>query len=119
MDARGLVLKITPSQHHASASLDEAGGELLLCALLNRFTQPDELVHPPIRFDARVPFEIVERRGADGAGNNLALIEHRELNNHSIEVVAQNLTLLERHCNPSVLKNYGTPGGHARGAGRG
>jgi hypothetical protein len=92
----------------------------LLSALLDHGTQPNELVHPSIRFDARVSFEIVERRGADGARNNLALIEHSELNDHSIEVVAQNLTLLQRHCNSSVLKrlDYAMPGSHARGAGR-
>jgi hypothetical protein len=98
------VLKISSSQHDASARLDESGGELLLSALLDHGTQPNELVHPPIRFDARASFEIVERRGADGALNDLALIEHGELNNHSIEVVAQNLTLLKRHCKSSVLK---------------
>lgn len=73
-------------------------------ALLDHGTQPNELVHPSIRFDARASFETVERRGADGARNNLALIEHGELNDHSIEVVAQNLTLLKRHCKSSVLK---------------
>lgn len=57
--AHDLVLKIATSQHHASAKLDEPGGELLLSALLDHGTQPNELVHPSIRFDARVSFEIV------------------------------------------------------------
>src|SRR4051812_30671893 len=86
-----LVLKISTSQHQAPAGLDEARGELLLGALFDRGTQPNELVNPAFRFYARGLFEVVERRGADGAWDNLALIEHGELNNHSIEVVAQNL----------------------------
>jgi hypothetical protein len=102
-----LVLKISASQNDASARLNEAGGELLLGALLNRGAQPNELVHPSFRLDARVSFKIVERRSADGARDNLSLIEHGELNNHSIEVVAQNLTLLQRHCKSSVTGRRG------------
>jgi uncharacterized protein (DUF111 family) len=98
-----LMLKIYTSQHHASARLDEAGGELLLSALLDHGSQPDELIHSSLSFDARISFEIVERRGADGTRYNLALIQHGELNDHSIEVVAQNFTSLQRHCKPSVL----------------
>jgi len=98
------VLKISTSQHHASASLDEPGGELLPSTLLDHCSQPDELIHPAFRFDTRVTFEIVEGRGADRARYNPASIEHGELNDHSIEIVAQNLTLLQRHCKSTVMK---------------
>jgi|SRR5215203_431826 len=112
-----LAPKISTSQHHAPAGLDKSGGELLLSAFLDHGTQSNELVHPAIRFDARVLFEIVERRGADGTRNNLAFIEHGELNDHSIEVVAKNLTLLKRHCKSSVLKRseYAMPGSQKSG----
>jgi len=89
-----LVLKVSASQHQASASLDEPGGELFLSALLDQAAQPNKLLHPSIGFDAGISFEVIERGGADGTRDNLALIEHRELDDHSIEVVAQNLTLL-------------------------
>jgi len=34
----------------------------------------------------------------------LALIKHREINDHPIEVVAQYFTSLQRHCKSSALK---------------
>jgi len=49
-------------------------------------------------------FKIVHRRGADRAQNYLALIEHRELQNHPIEVVTSDLASLQRHCKCSMLE---------------
>src|SRR5271156_296629 len=50
------------------------------------------------------PFKIIHCRGADRAQNYLALIEHRELNGHPIEVVALHLASLQRHCKYSTLE---------------
>ena len=47
--------------------------------------------------------KIVHRRGADRAQNYFALIEHRELDGHSTEVVAMNLPSLQRHRKYSML----------------
>src|SRR5262249_5058972 len=44
------------------------------------------------------------RRGADRTPHCLALIKHREINDHPIEVVAQYFASLQRHCKSSVLK---------------
>jgi hypothetical protein len=49
-------------------------------------------------------FKIVHRRGADRTPHCLALIKHREINDHPIEVVAQYFASLQRHCKSSVLK---------------
>jgi hypothetical protein len=50
--------------------------------------------------------KIVHRRGADRTPRCLALIRHREINNHPIEVVAQYFTSLQRHANSSILKGF-------------
>jgi hypothetical protein len=61
-------------------------------------------------------FKIVHRRGADRTPHCPALIKHREINNHPIEVVAQHFTSLERHCKSSVLQgsDYAMSAGLAR-----
>jgi hypothetical protein len=43
-------------------------------------------------------FKIIHRRGADRTVNHLVLIEHRELNDHPIEVVTLHLTSPQLHC---------------------
>src|SRR5436190_24222759 len=48
-------------------------------------------------------FKIVHRRGADRTPHCLALIKHREINDHPIEVVAQYFTSQQRHCKSSAL----------------
>src|SRR2546430_17407427 len=61
-------------------------------------------------------FKIVHRRGADRTPHCLALIKHREINDHPIEVVAQYFTSLQRHCKSFVLKgsDYAMSAGLAR-----
>src|SRR5438034_4739312 len=54
-------------------------------------------------------FKIVHRRGADRTPHCLALIKHREINDHPIEVVAQYFTSLQRHCKSSALKGLIMP----------
>src|SRR5713101_3509870 len=49
-------------------------------------------------------FKIVHRRGADRTPHCLALIKHRKINDHPIEVVAQYFTSLQGHCKSSVLQ---------------
>jgi hypothetical protein len=49
-------------------------------------------------------FKIIHRRGADRTPHCLALIKHREINDHPIEVVSQYFTSLQWHCKTSVLK---------------
>jgi len=55
---------------------------------------PGKLSYALLRLHVTLAFKIVHRRGADRAKNYLALIEHCELNDHSIEVVALHLAPL-------------------------
>src|SRR5262245_44370985 len=61
-------------------------------------------------------FKVVHRRGADRTPHCLALIKHREIDDHPIEVVAQYFASLQRHCKSSVLKrsDYAISAGLAR-----
>jgi hypothetical protein len=43
-------------------------------------------------------FKIVQRRGADCTLNHLVPIEHCKLNDHPIEIEAQYVASLKRHC---------------------
>jgi hypothetical protein len=96
------MLKISTSQNYAAANLDKSGRELFLSALLDHGTKPHKLLNSMICFDPRACFELVERRRANCARNNLALVDHGELNDHAIEVVAHNLSLLQGHYNSSA-----------------
>ena len=82
------------SQHHGAISLGLLFEELTRCSLLNCFTQSLKLSYALLRLHVMPAFKIVHSRGVDRAKNYLALIEHCELNDHSIEVVALHLALL-------------------------
>jgi hypothetical protein len=51
-------------------------------------------VNSLISLHIMLAFKIVHRRGADRTPHCLALIKHREINDHRIEVVAQYFTSL-------------------------
>jgi hypothetical protein len=72
--------------------------ELTGRSLFNYFAQPDKLIYALIGLHVMPTFKIVHRSGADRAQNYLALIEHRELQNHPIEVVTLDLASLQPHC---------------------
>src|SRR6266705_2036509 len=99
-----LLEEIVGSQHHWSFSLDWPFEELARCSLLNRIAQPYKLVHSLICLHVTLAFKIVHRCGADRTLHCLALIKHREINDHPIEVVAQYFTSLQRHCKSPDLK---------------
>jgi hypothetical protein len=99
---RQLLGEIVGSQHDRSLSLDWPFEELTRCSLLNRIAQPQKLIYSLICLHIMFAFKIVHRGGADRAPHRLALIKHREINDHSIEVVAQYFTSLQRHCKSSV-----------------
>jgi hypothetical protein len=100
----GLLEEIVGSQHHRSFSLAWPFEELSRCSLLNRIAQPHKLIYSLIRLHIMLTFKIVHRRGADRTPHCLALIKHREINDHPIEVVAQYFTSRQQHCKSSVLK---------------
>jgi hypothetical protein len=91
---RQLLEEIVGSQHHRSFSLDWPFEELTRCSLLNRIAQPHKLIYSLICPHIRLAFKIFHRRGADRTPHCLALIKHREINNHPIEVVAKYFTSL-------------------------
>jgi hypothetical protein len=82
---RGGYLK---KQHYRPFSLDWPFEELTRCSLLN-LAQPHKLIYSLICPHIMLAFKIVHRRGADRTPHCLALIKHREINDHPIEVVAQ------------------------------
>jgi hypothetical protein len=99
---RGLLEEIVGSQHYRSFSLDWPFEELTRCSLLNRVAQPHKLIYSLICPRIMLAFKIVHRRGTDRTPHCLALIKHREINDHPIEVVAQHFTSLQRHCKSSA-----------------
>src|SRR3984893_8518637 len=101
---RQLLEEIVGSQHHRSFSLDWSFEELTRCSLLNRIAQPHKLIYSLICLHIMLAFKIIHRRGADRTPHCLALIKHREINDHPIEVVSQYFTSLQLHCKTSVLK---------------
>jgi hypothetical protein len=101
---RQLLKEIVGSQHHRSLSFDWPFEELSRCSLLNRIAEPHKLIYSLICLHIVLAFKIVHRRGADRTPDCLALIKHREINNHPIEVIAQHFTSLQRHRKSSVLK---------------
>jgi hypothetical protein len=66
-------------------------------SLLNRIAQSHELIHSLICLHIVLAFKTIHRRGANRALHCLALIQHRELDDHPIEVVAEYFTSLQRH----------------------
>src|SRR6266481_2463862 len=86
---RQLLKEIVGSQHYRSFSLDWPFEELTRCSLLNRVAQPHKLIYSLICPRIMLAFKIVHRSGADRTPHCLALIKHREINDHPIEVVAQ------------------------------
>jgi hypothetical protein len=113
-----LLEEIVGSQHHRSFSVDWPFEELTRCSLLNRIAQPQKLIYSLICLHLMLAFKIVHRRGADRTPHCLALIKHREINDHPIEVVAQYFASLQRHCKSSVLKrsDYAISAGRAQPA---
>jgi hypothetical protein len=113
-----LLEEIVGSQHHGSFSVDWPFEELTRCSLLNRIAQPQKLIYSLICLHLMLAFRIVHRRGADRTPHCLALIKHREINDHPIEVVAQYFASLQRHCKSSVLKrsDYAISAGRAQPA---
>jgi hypothetical protein len=91
-----LLEEIVGSQHHRSFSVDWPFEELTRCSLLNRIAQPQKLIYSLICLHLMLAFKIVHRRGADRTPHCLALIKHREINDHPIEVVAQYFASLQR-----------------------
>jgi hypothetical protein len=96
--------KIVGSQHHGSVGLGLLFEELTRRSLFNHFAQPHKLIYALIWPNVTPTFKIVHRRSADRAQNYFALIEHRELNDRPIEVVAPDLALLQRHCKCSITE---------------
>ena len=97
------LVEIDGSQHHGSISLSLLFEELTRCSLLNYFAQPDKLICPLIWLHVTPTVKIVHRRSADRAQNYLAVIEHRELKDHPIEVVTVDLASLQ-HCNLNCVR---------------
>jgi hypothetical protein len=95
------LMEIDGSQHHGSITLSLLFEELARCSLLNYFAQPDKLICPLIWLHVTPTVKIVHCRSADCAQNYLAVIEHRELKDHPIEVVTVGLASLQ-YCNLTV-----------------
>ena len=58
------------------------------------------MIYALLCFHATPTFKIVHRSSADRALNYLSLIDHREINDHPIEVIALYLASLQWHGNP-------------------
>src|SRR5438105_2839792 len=114
--ARQLLEEIVRSQHHRSFGIDWRFEELTRCSLLNRIAQSHKLIYSLICLHIMLAFKIVHCRGADRTPHHVALIKHREINDHPIEVVAQYFTSLQRHSKSSALKgsDYAMSAGLAR-----
>jgi hypothetical protein len=85
---RQLLEEIVRPQHHWSFSLCWLFEELTRCSLFNRIAQPHKLIYSLICLHITRAFKIVHRGGADRTPHCLVLIEHREIDDHPIEVVA-------------------------------
>jgi hypothetical protein len=101
--------EIVGSQHYGSVGLGLLFEELTRCSLFNYFAQPHELIYALIRPHVTPTFKVVHRRGADRAPNYLTLIEHRELDDHPIEVVTLELASLQRHWKCSIPRDLIVP----------
>jgi hypothetical protein len=56
--------------------------------LLNRIAQSHKLIYSLICLHIMLAFKVVHCRSTDRTSHYVALIKHREINHHSIEVVA-------------------------------
>jgi hypothetical protein len=83
--------------------------ELTRCSLFNYIAQPHKLIYALIWPHATRTFNIAHRRGTDRAHNYLALIEHRELNSHPIEIMTLDLASLLRPCNAPFWRDFIVP----------
>jgi hypothetical protein len=99
----GCPKEIIGSQDHGSIGSGLLFKELTRCSLFNYFAQPHKLIYALIWPHVTPTFKIVHRRSADRAQNYLSLIEHREFQDHPIEVVTLDLASLQRHCKCSVI----------------
>jgi hypothetical protein len=81
--------------------------ELSRCSLFDYFAQPHKLIYALIWPRVTGTFKTVHRRGADRAQNYLILIEHRELNDHPIEVATLHLASLQPHRKWSIPERTG------------
>jgi hypothetical protein len=102
--ARGneLLEEVVGSQDHRSFSLGRSFEELTRCSVFNRIAQPYKLIYSLICLHVMFAFKIIHRGGANRAPHCLALIKHREINDHPIEVVAHHFTSLQSHCKSSL-----------------
>jgi|SRR5688572_2655020 len=91
--------EIVGSQNQTPIGLATMFEEPARGPLLNDVAQSHELIDPLICLDVTSFFQIVHRLSADRTVNDLALIEHGEFNDHSIEVVGLHLSALQWHCN--------------------
>jgi hypothetical protein len=66
--------------------------------LFNYLAQPHKLIDAMMWPHIMSIFKIVHRRGADRALNHLVPTEHCKLNDHPIEIEAQYLASMQRHC---------------------
>jgi len=105
-EIKELSKEIVGPQHQGSVGLGLLFEELTRCSLFNYLAQPHKPMYALIWLHVMPTLKIVHRRGADRAQNYLALIEHRELNDHPIEVVALHLASLQRHCKFSMLEEF-------------
>jgi len=85
---RQLLEEIVRPQHHRSFGLNWPFEELTRCSLFNRIAQPRKLIYSLFFLHITFAFKIIHRRSADRTPNCLVLIEHREFNDHPVEVVA-------------------------------
>jgi hypothetical protein len=68
--------------------------------VFSRFAKPQELVAPFGRRGTSLAGQFVQRDAADRAHDRLLTIQHRELKNHAIVVVADHLIPHQRHAAP-------------------
>jgi hypothetical protein len=89
--------EIVGPQQHGSVGPGLFFEELTRCPLFNDLAQPHKLIYALTWLHVMSTFKIVHRCGADRAQNFIALVDHCELNDRSIEVVTADLTSLQRH----------------------
>jgi hypothetical protein len=87
-EAKPLFLEIVRSQHYWSIGPGLLFEKFTRCSFFNYIAQPHKLIYALIWLHVTPAFKIVHRRSADCAQNFRPLIEHRELNDHPIELIA-------------------------------
>jgi hypothetical protein len=89
--------EIIGTQNYGSVGLSLLFEELTRCSLFNYIAQLHKLMYPLFWLHVTPTLKVVHCRRADRAQDHFALIEHRELNDHPIEVVILNVASLKRH----------------------